>query len=543
MPTLQPFIDREPAVRPNEIGAEAFARAGRSEGQLAAQSGRIIGDAISEAGRAGGQIEAMAQQHQLQQDVLNTTVARTTAFSTALDNWNSSISSDNSTDPQLLRQQAIDGLRDSLDKAGAVAQTDAGRAHAAERAAETIDHFAAVTAAGVSTKVGQQTISKLDQLTNQSATTAYNNPSSAQFLIAQAGQFAQDHTATAGLEPGMAAQIQGEHTRVGQTAIALAAAHGAVAQGQDADSAIRGLSQYLNTEQQQQVRNYAAVMTHAQAEQVKAQAEQVRKNGEDQANSSAAQITASLVSPDGSISVGNNPSAARQFASLAANPYTPQHLVESGLNLVRSLNEEAQKGLKDVANPDANAYLSLTQRLSPDAQNPLSIAEINQARADGKINNGQYTFLKGAQEAASRDPVAADRFRQTNTVLKAFGPSVDDSSIMAVSPQGRQNLLGFTQEVHARVEAGVKAGVPLNDLLSVSSPKFVIDPGLLNKWKSATFQLQLPGTPATLSPNIEQSRSEASAGVTAGNKALLGGPPKLRLPGETAEAFIARTGQ
>lgn len=184
MPNIREYQNPINGIKPDDMGAEAFARSGRVIEENYNKAGALVGGGVRELGKGlseyAEQADKQATLHQVSQGVAS-------ASAVLADNtqkWNDLAAHTDPNNMGAAREQFLNGLKDDLGKFQGGFTTDHSKLWGAEHAANLLNHFNEKTLADVSTAAGQSLKINVMKMGDNLAATIHNDPSSIDAALA-----------------------------------------------------------------------------------------------------------------------------------------------------------------------------------------------------------------------------------------------------------------------------------------------------------------------------------------------------------------------
>lgn len=530
MPNIETYENRINGLQPNNAGYEAYEMEGRHI-EAAYQS---IDRAAKQFGQYAQQQETVISQHQQLQGLATSTQLLGKLHS----DWQNAMAQDAAaptSDPHLA-DKFMDGVKSQLDGMDSAFSTPEAKRWWLERKSQITLHMQETTASGQASLAGIQALQNYDNVANQTVNNVRLNPASidvslgdveasGKLAIAQLGSNATPETIDA-----VRRDIAEKKRNV--TINAVQGLIGQSAPGNEQQAVELGLSwdaskQYLSPEEGDGLRRYAATVAEGRQRDQRQQQENAKRNDEQAAQTAMTQLYASGMGrgPGGSWL----PPADMNAQLLTIAQQHPLGVKMEELHAFADYAEKARENAADgkLVTSSPTVYDGFLSRLSiPEGQaGSLSRAEIWRAAATGLLSDHDADVLSKGIDSA-KDPAMRSLQEQLKRFTDAYKPDLGAAGTSATT-QGLQRYYRMQTAVQDYVNTWM-AQDPANHT-AAEAQRQLLDPKsqyFLGKVYGVVNQqpISYPGSPAT------GARQTAPAG-----------PPK-RNPGESAEAFLARTG-
>lgn len=474
MPNIRSYTNPVPGITPSDRGVSATAQAAEDTARGAArvsemmrQTGTQIGNAITRGGAA------IASEYERQVEHVEVTQSAT-LLATKQDEltrgWNNIASKANPNDTTVSQKFREEQLEPTLQKYIDGHKTETGKRFAEKEANRLREHFLNKTTADTALRAGQALVSNLDTLLNTSSNIVSIDPSSLETIIARNTAAVREMVASApNLAPGTAGQVETQLLDKLNKNTVQAAVQGMARANPEAT--IKALedgrfNKWITGEEKTVLMNYVRTVQNvarvaANLDRVKAEHNMTTavKTGAAKAFSDNA-----VIDEDGTLTLSGD--FARDALKLVETyPAAGLAMATSMLSAMRAINNDAERGVKTVTDPFTHEDFRTRGFLKADDPKRLTLAEVYQARADGKLGDKDFTFWEKQVNSDLRDPKIKHNYQQLNEFFSGIKPSITKSTPFAVNDLGERNFLRFKQDMTDKFEQLQKIGVPIDQML------------------------------------------------------------------------------
>ena len=501
-------------LQPSEIGAEALARAGRTEAGLYHQAGEDYQRTIDQ---VGGQAAKIIDDHETMSEISQGAATLATMHANFTDQWNKMASqpgaaSDKSIQGTFLNSTVEPGLQDFQDGF----QTEKGQQWALTQADQMRMHYTEKTSADMSVLAGEAIKKDIVTQTNQLAATTYKDPSSIESALTQIDGFydaAKLHN-TGTLTPEQIAQLDSARVdaknEVVKNLVKGVADNLNDPQGPQKAAAILDgghFDQYIPAKEQdemhryiqEQIRERQNLQTVNAAQQERAQKQQEQAIATDLFNKSYDKDT------------GTFTFSKENMQAIMSNPNLP---AMTKMNIEGAVKKIAT----DTSFDDPATMQSFASRLSSASTQPLTHDDLLTAMAQGKLAPSGYNFfserLKQTPDAVAEKTAFANAMGQAQkTILTTPGAGIP------VTPEQRQRETDFTNWFVNAYQTGLNdpsfKGMSQSQkaqiLLSSTDPKGLLTPEHMQRFMTTPQQMLQDGM-KSVGP-LPSGLSTPSAGI------------------------------
>lgn len=534
MPQIRQFNNPVEGLRPDNGMEQVAALNARHVDQEFSRAGSAIGGGIASAGEAYTTVKA--QQEISQGMATHAEIADN--LSTA---WSATINNADPNDHSVGEKFREEQLKPILDAWTTSFSTDIGRKWAEAQAGQLTQHFFEKTAADQAFKSGNAAVENLEATARHLGNMVFNDPTTMDTALGTMDAAIQASIGSNPfLTPETASRMSTELREKYRTQLAMGGAEGQSRINPDA--AMKDLAEnpkwneLLTPEQRNQQYSLAQAYKREQfADQRSAYAFQ-KEQQKDDFNQRVVALETQMFQPDGSLTVP--PGFHQQLLQLSRHPGA-----SSEPGRIEALENAAAKATRDkidgtYTQTDNVTWQNLAGRIGLPGGDPRSLNHtlVNQAYAAGKLSDHDYHFLSEAVEKTHNDPAETQALARLNQSLERVKPLVDHSNIYSgkLDQSGIAHYADLHYDVFARYNQLRASGMNATEAERVlEDPR---DPR---------------GIQANLGPyqtDNKQGLANLHARVSAG-----GGPTRTaapapigsaaaRKPGESPEAYLARTG-
>lgn len=529
MPNIREFNNPIDGLKPDDRAAQSSVFAARHIEAEFAYAGNEIGKSIASVGGAYDKIktqqdisQGLATSAQIQDNL-------TTAWDVTLKNADPN---DHSV-AEKFREEQINPLLDSWTSSFS---TQEGRAWAENHAGALRQHFTEKTIADQALMAGEAAVQNMKTFTTGMSNTVLQDPTALNMALGTA-DMALEATIKAdpNLSPAAVAALRGDHRDQMRQEIAKSAFIGTARTNPDAamaDLQSGKYSQLLDGTTQNQMFGFAeTIKREARADQ-RAAFEMQKQAQKADFEAKASAISGQMFAADGSIVIP--PNFHQNLVTLSLHPGADASAIRSMGDAAAKAVENANSRTFQTTNPQT--WTALTSRIGAQDGTPgaLTHAMVDQQYANGNLSNNDFHFLHQAVETAKADPATHAAMTELNEALTRVKPLVDKSNLY--SGKLDQSGVALYDDLHfdtfQRFQQLQKSGMSAQDAVKV---------------------LTDPRDPRGIQANLSPYQTNNKAGLAAiHNRVSAGGGPTsvtapnltvARKPGESAAAYLARTGQ
>jgi hypothetical protein len=428
---------------------------------------------------------------------------------------------------EMVGQRFIDEtLTPALDGLGEIAQSREGRMMY-DRARSNLEaSFKINTAAKQATLAGAAAVNNYLTTGNLLSNAVRANPGNLEFSIG----LAQDAVPT-NLDADKRLELQ----RRINAQIAGAAVNGMADKGMfdQAEQLLNSneLDEYIDASDKETLSNsIRASRNAAKADALAAEAARI-KEVEAENEAEANNIMANVVQPDGTLFVP--PDYNQRIVGYSQRDRANQGTTTAMINFGRSVVEDQLKDVVTVSDP--STYEGFRQRVGLDASNARAIKkpEVLQARADRRLSDKDFSLFMRAVDDNTSDPAKVEQRRQFSNIMTGFKNSIGAMDVFGnlTRADTAAQFLYFQQDSQEIFDRMTAAGKSLDDI-TLAIQRIV-----------PAYQLDKTNTLSILRNNVLNNpalRVRPTEKLPPGGGVLAPSSPKMRLPGETAEAWATR---
>lgn len=185
--------------------------------------------------------------------------------------------------------------------------------------------------------------------------------------------------------------------------------------------------------------------------------------------------------------------------------------------------------------------------LGKDDPNKLTLADVDAAFGDFKLNKADHTMMRQAIMDADKDPNKAENMRELSRVMSSLKSTITKSSMFTSDADGDSRFGMMQQDKTNQFLDGLKNGVSAKAMLDPTSKDYIFkDVQRYQPAQNSTrFQQQLQGTAGPIGPPSVVPWASAPSFYGNVNKPTPGrinSTLPQRNTGESAADFIKRTG-
>ena len=394
-------------------GVEQLARAGQRIGQMGnevraldIQGGNTLARGVDTLGKGADAIGVDLQQHEAIADMNNLNTAHASTL-LQLTQAQQKFFSDpaNANNPQAVQQFQDQYVTPAADNLEDMAQTKAGRTHAADLSGNLQNHFALTSStvsaanAALATKNSLQYVGQA--LTSATQINPGNIPAALSAYDTMMNGYASQHPGiNIGKDDPARLIARRDIIASGLTTLINKSVKD-TGQAPDLSGYFKSYGAELGGKEQQTLQTYADARVKAYTEQQKADDKTEKDMEVDASKQAATRLTTSLIqtdkdgNPTGNLVVPTGPDGFySHLLKLGNMDGATEAQVKSAIELAHAIQKEppGYQGAHDDA-----TFNSFMQRAfaAPD-KDPLTYADVNTARAEGKLTNQEYTQFNTA---------------------------------------------------------------------------------------------------------------------------------------------------
>lgn len=413
------------------------ARAVQEAGYYSGQSYRQGVDAL----RTGVQ---EVEQHVAQNEITKLSADMATAQAELSTQWNELASSADPNDHELAANFLEKVAKPRIAKIGEGLLTEQAQQMFTKASAGLNADLFVKTTADQSQLAGQAAILNLDTVKNQLSTAVRNDPTSFKGALNMVDLTTEGLVKAYNLPRGKAMEMSHEiKSELAKSAlIGMADANPAAAK----DALARGdFNDYIDGTTAKTMESYADSQEKAGAEQERAAAAEQRRQEKDAADNVATAISTSMINPDtGDLQVPAD--APKNIVRYGMMPGADPGQVRAMMNMVKTINNDAEKGKRAITDPNTYSTFSSRMFLGASDPNQLSLKEIYQARADGHLSDRDFAFFYKAANDAVKNPQKTAEQKDFQEFLKSNKSYLTKSSYIKTDAYGDQRYYEFQHD-------------------------------------------------------------------------------------------------
>lgn len=468
-------------IQPQERGVEAWQMEGRRVGQFFHQTGEEVGGAIKEVATA-------VENHDTMQEISKGSADAMTQMDQLTQSWNAAIKNADPNDPHIAETWRDEVLEPTLEKFNQGFTTKQSQMWALDHANSMRQHFVEKTMADQSTMAGDAMVANLQQVGNRGSSMVMSDPSALPAVLGLVDN--SIHALTTGNPNITADQASKASTEVSQNIkkqIMASAVIGAAQRNPDEATNMLNsdtASNYLSGEEKKTLSGYISEQGRLSIEAQKSQAEMQRKNDIEDVNGVLAKVEANTIDPNtGDIKVGPDyfTNLGKVLAMPGARDTDTARTIQSMINWG---HEQIKQG-REPSVSDPHVYDDFKARAQLPANDPraLTLGDVYQASADGKLNSHDFTMYKGWVNEAGKNPQRQAQQKILDQFEHGMRGYITSSNMMATNPQQDQRYMEFQQDAQQRFEAGIADGKKPLDLVSPSSNDYIFKGNGIKKYQ------------------------------------------------------------
>lgn len=522
MPRIREYFARDVKINvgPLQSLASAQAEAGRSQANAIKTQWDSAGKAISDT-------FSIVEKHLEQNDTSKLTADGAMTHAQLKKQWSETVAQADPNDPEVADKFMNDVVQPTLDKMSEGINTQRGQEMYEQMAARIKADMFETSAVDQSTLRGNAAVNNLQTFRNKTSSSLQTDPTGFRTAVAMTDVVLQNYQATYGNEKTRDQLMTLGHEMKHEFAVsalqAMAKANPAAAKKAIASGAY---DEFIDGTDKNSLDSYADQQQGADDAEQKSAAVELRKTQKDAFNASAATLSGALIGEDGRVVVP--PNYFKDLITLSQAPEADAGTISALRNAAIAALDRQAKGPVVVSDPHVVDEFKNRMGLDPTDPRALTIDEVFQAAADGRLSEKDLGFYTKWVNSDSRDPEKNAAMREFNKVANAFKTSITKSNMLRSDAAGDLLFSDFTREAQSKLLAGLEAGKPLNELLDRFKPGNVfegVDRYILSKTQARDqFRQQTKGT---LRPADVKAAPEATP---------------ARAAGETPAAYLKRIG-
>jgi hypothetical protein len=463
-------------IQPQERGVEAWQMEGRRVGQFYHQIGDEVGGAVKEVGN-------IVETHDSMQEISKGSADAMTQMDQLTQSWNDTIKNSDPNDPHIAEKWRDEVLEPTLEKFNQGFTTKQSQMWALDHANSMRQHFVEKTMADQSTLAGDAMVANIQTVGNRGSSMVMNDPTALPAVLGLADN--SIHAMTTGNPNITADQASRANTELSlnvKKQIVASAVIGAAQRNPDQATALLNsdsAANYLSGEEKKSLSGYINEQGRLSLEAQKSQAEMQRRSDIEDVNGVLAKVEASTIDPNtGDIKVGPDyfTNLGKVLAMPGARDTDTARTIQSMINWG---HEQIKQG-REPASSDPHVYADFKTRAQLQQGDPraLTLGDVYQAAAEGKLNQHDFTMYKGWVNEAGKNPQRQAQQKILDQFEKGMRGYITSSTMMATNPQQDQRYMEFQQDAQQRFEAGVADGKKPLDLVSPSSSDYIFKDGV-----------------------------------------------------------------
>lgn len=463
MPNITQYTNQDDQLHPSEIGAEAYAQAGRRIGSFYHQMGQDVGQATKNAGD-------VYQDHVTQQELTRQNASLATLQLGLSNSWNQTtadaVQNGNGDNPSVAANFRAQSVEPALQSWAQGFSTKQGQAYAQQRVAEMRQHFYEKTAVDQATMTGHAAVQDSEDMINGYAGTSRIDPASSDYNIGAAKNGIE---ATIAAHSGMWSPEQQSMYRTEMTEKAqqqIAKGHYAGLVESNPQQALAELNSgkyanYLPEGTDQSIVIAATSQIRLQTEQQKAAAMEQQRQQKAAVQEKLTGGVISMLGNDGSVHVTPQSIAAIRQAALM--PGADQADVKGAMEFVSAANTA---GIDHKYTPsDPHVYASFASRLGipagmPGALTKTELVQATTAAIQGKpgLSPTDMHELSDGIDRVQNDPSAKQAQTILNKYIEDVKPAILKSTLTGVDATSSIMYAQYQRDAYQQFMQAVAAG-------------------------------------------------------------------------------------
>jgi hypothetical protein len=267
-----------------------------------------------------------------------------------------------------------------------------------------------------------------------------------------------------------------------------------------------------------------------------------QRRAEDEAIGTALeQVDSALYKPNGAggVTIAATPDALAALDRISNMPGAGRHVGEiDALRQVLHTATQDQISGKETTT-DRGTYLALTNRIGS-TTNPLTKADVDQARASNQLSDTDYHFLRdSASDTKSANPKISHALTELHRWQEQVKPMIDKSNPLLGTPDtaGAQQFSFFAWDTENKIRQAIASGEdPDKAVQRLTDPRNPQGFYHFIPQYQTTMRQSISNLKTLSNPDAVPSAAPVPGGI---NHVL----PPPRLPGESIKDYLKRTDQ
>ena len=470
MPNIRQYnATDQTALRPTDIGAEAFQLEGRHIRAEYTDLGNTLGRTI---GQVGGQIGGAIDAHEAQMEISHGAAALAQMNDGLVQGWNTTAKNSDPNDASIAGQYRETVLEPALENWSGQFSTKAGQAWAQNQVMMVRQHMNEKIAADQSYRAGLAATTNLEQTANSLANTARTDPShldqSLGLVDATVGALVDNMP---NLSADQAAKMKTELAQNYKQKIATAAFRGMAEANPEAT--LKQLesgqySEYIDAGDQQTLTSYAKQQIKARDIDARNTEIEQRRQAEDASRDAQRTYIASWAGKDGDLHVPAN-----FAATIARDPRLRSQEVENLLNLGSAWSASQASDTKVVSNPHTFQDFVARANLPPEDPKHLSEMDVLNAQASKQLSTKDAALLTRMTTARLW---STPEQGQINSELNRAAAAIQGPDIGMPNAAVSGKVAQFKADTNRILSDAAHNGQSLGPYLNPSDPAYLFSP-------------------------------------------------------------------
>lgn len=448
--------------------------------------------------------------------------------------WQDTMKTADPNDPNLAQRFMDEQVTPRLDKMGEGISSDAGKEMYARTRAGIMSEFLVKTHGNEAELKGLQAVNGITTSLNLLEATVRQHPDNFEGSVEQARITIQGAIKSFNLDSAMALKME-QNTLKG---LAMSALQGLA--DQDPKAAKKAIvdgrfSEYLGGEQLTQADHYADARQNALDNDAKAAKVAERQANKDDFDKQTSALSGALTAQEGTLRVPDGFNV--KLLELSQHPGADSGTIRALGNLAQEIARRKEPTKTD---PFTEMYLRSRMMIPSGSSGAVTMAEVYQAEADGRLDKDDALMYRGWVENGSKDPAKVANEKEFNHFLDANKSLITKSSAMTTDGIGNLLFDQFRKAKYAQYQKGLKDGLTQQQMLTAGSPNYIGKDVARYAPSNALNMRAMTDQAAGKVGELPIVGDEVAAEPAPPPKAAAGPAPPPKAAGESMAAYVAR---